>query len=284
MKLNETAKKVLSNFIKVLTNGIMMIISLTCLFPLIWLLYSSFKERSEFQLDTLGLPKAIHLQNYIKAFEIGDLFTAIFNSIFTSLLTLVLVIFSSVIIGYFFSRYEFKGKVIIRFIYILGFLIPLYALLVPIFIQFKTLNLLNSRYTLLLPYFSMASPVAIFLSESFIKGIPKEIEEAASIDGCSLFKRIIIMIFPLCKPIISTLSILTLLATWNEFAFGAVLINNPALKTIPVALTSFSTGRGELEYTFLMAALVSASIPIILAYLAFSKQIIKGVTANAVKG
>ena len=264
-------------------NLIVWIITLTCVFPLIWLTYNAVKGKFEFMKDTISLPTVIHWDNFSRALEIGNLIPATANTLFNSILNIVLVSLGSVIVGYFFARYNFKGKKIISGIFLIGILIPLYALLVPMFLQYKTLNMLNSRFVLVLPYFAMQISIGVFLCESFIKDIPVEIEEAAIIDGCTTRQVLSKIIFPLTKPMISTVSILTLLSTWNEFAFATVLSSGSKYRTLSVAVQSYSSGR-EMEYTLFLAALVMVSLPIILIYLVFSKQIINGMTAGAVKG
>lgn len=276
-------KKPMKAMNSILANGICWFISLVSLFPIVWLLYSSLKSNEEFLMDTLALPKKIIFSNYPRAFEIGNLWTAIMNSSIYVAVNVVLVCISAFIVAYFVTRYRFKGKKFIYYTFMLGMLIPLYALLVPVFVQYRVLNLLNTRLSLILTYFAMEMPLAIFLYESFIGGIPCEIDEAATVDGCTLMQRMMLIIFPLCRPIMATVAIITLLHTWNEFAFAVILTPQTELRTIAVALRSYSAGA-KVEYAFLMAGLFAASLPVLLAYFFFSKQVVKGMTAGAVKG
>ncbi|WP_461206233.1 carbohydrate ABC transporter permease [Clostridium sp. DL1XJH146] len=277
---SKNSKKILS---KILINVFACLVSFVCLFPLIWMAYSSLKDKSEFMRDTLALPTKLVFSNFPKAFEIGNLWSAMGNSAFYVVINVSLMIVVSTITAYFFARYDFKGKGFMKFMYIMGMLIPLYALLVPLFVQYKMLNMINNRFALIITYYAMSISLAIFLTESFIEGIPVEIDEASIIDGCNMRQRLSKIIFPLCKPIIATTSILTLLSTWNEFAFAVILTPDKRLRTVSVAVRSYSTGR-ELDYTFLMAALLSTSLPVIITYIFFSKQVINGMTAGAVKG
>lgn len=268
---------------KIAVNVITWAISITCIFPLVWMFYSSLKENSEFMRDTLSLPKHIFFSNFKKAFEVGDLWTAIANSAFYSLVNVVLVGSFALISAYFFSRYNFKGKKLLKVLYLMGILMPIYALLVPVSSQYRMLNALNQRWPLIITYYAVNVSLSLFLIESFIDGIPVDIDEAAIIDGCNLRQRLFKIILPICRPVLATTSILTLLATWNEFAFAIILTPDKKLRTISVALSSFSTGL-KVDYTFLMAGLVGTSLPLIIIYLFFSKQVIKGMTAGAVKG
>lgn len=271
------------NIIKLsLLNLIAILISVTAIAPLFWLVYSSLKSKEEFLLDAISFPKVMQFDNYVKAITSGDLFTAAANSAFNVVVNMVLVLLVSVTTGYFFARHNFKGKKIVHAIYLIGMLIPLYALLIPVYLEFTKLHLVNTRFALILPYFAMQISIAIFLVESFIKDIPYSIEEAAILDGCSLRQIIFKMIMPISTPIIATVCILTLLSTWNEFPFASVLSSTKDLRTMSVAVQAFTTGK-NIAYTEYMAALVTSSLPVILAYLLFSKQVINGLTAGSIK-
>lgn len=283
MRENRYTKKIIKVLLKLIINIFAISVSIVAIFPLVWMGYSSVKDNGEFMRNTLALPTHIVLGNFAKAFEIGQLQVAIANSAFYSFINIIVVAIFSIITGYFIARYEFKGKKVMRLVYTMGMLIPLYALLVPLFVQYKILDMINQRITLIMTYYAMCISLGIFLTESFIKGIPIDIDEASIIDGCSMEQRLIRIIFPLCKPIIATVSILTLLSTWNEFAFAVILTPAIDLRTVSIALRYFTTGK-QLDYTFLMAALLCTSLPIITTYILFSREVIRGMTAGAVKG
>lgn len=264
-------------------NLAMLLFSLTCIFPIIWIMYSSLKTKEEFMLDIIALPKNPQFNNYRTAFLDGNLSTYFLNSILNSVVTVALVCVIAFCIGYVLSRYQFRGRNFIYTLFIAGMLVPVYSLIVPLFIQFKQLGMYDKLGTLILPYVSLRLPLSIFLYESFIRTIPVEIDEAAYIDGAHIFHTMGRIIFPICKPVISTVFILAFLDTWNEFPFALVLITKDALRTLPVGLTNFY-GQYTTDYTTLMAALVLSILPVIIVYLIFRKQIIQGMTAGAVKG
>jgi raffinose/stachyose/melibiose transport system permease protein len=261
----------------------MMIISITMLFPIIWMIYASLKTNQEWAVNVMALPRLPQFSNYVKAFIRGKMSIYFFNSIYNSVTTVVLVIIISGITGYFLSRYKFRGRNLVYLFFLSGMLFPIYALLIPIFIQFKTLNLQNARYTLLLPYLAFRLPVAIFLIDSFLQGIPIDMEEAAYIDGSSLGGTLFRVILPMCRPVIATIIILTFIDTWNEFPLALVLLSSDKFKTIPVGLTNF-TSQYTTDYPQLLAALTIASLPVIICYLFFSRVVIQSVIAGAVKG
>ena len=164
-----------------------------------------------------------------------------------------------------------------------GSLIPIHSTLVPLFIMMKNIGLLDTYGALILPYTAFESPIAIFLAMAYMSSIPREIEEAAMIDGggwWGIFGR---MILPLCTPIVATISILAFLRFWNDFSFALVFINTQALKTLPLSLSLFSDGFGT-DYSLTMGAMAIAVIPTIVAYLILQEQIMKGMVAGSIKG
>ena len=165
----------------------------------------------------------------------------------------------------------------------MGMLIPIHSLLVPIYLVFKNTGLSNHWYTLIIPYVAFGLPTAIFLVEGFVKGIPTALEEAASIDGSSFSRTLFQIIMPICRPIMTTVAIINVFTCWNEFSFALVLIKDPALQTVPLAMTQF-TGQFASDYPKIMAAMLLTMSPIVILYFCFSKQIIKGMVAGAVKG
>jgi raffinose/stachyose/melibiose transport system permease protein len=266
-----------------IVNVLVMMFSVTCVFPLVWILYSSLKTQAEFSLNIISLPKEPQFTNYINAIKIGGLHKYFFNSVFNSVVSVALIIIIAFMVSYFLSRYRFKGRNFIYVFFLAGMLVPIHGLLVPVYIEFNTLSMIDKRLTLILPYVAFGLPTAIFLMESFIKTIPVEVEEAAVIDGCSLTQRIFSVVMPMCKPVISTTVILSFLNTWNEFPFALVLLKSKTYQTIPVGLTNFS-GEYTTNYTQLMAAMVIAILPVVITYLLFYKKIMQGMTAGAVKG
>ena len=257
--------------------------ALTALFPLVWMLYNSFKTSPEFAKSIFALPEKLYLQNYADIFKSSRVFVALFNSLFNSVLATVGIIAISFVIAYFLARYRFPGRNLLYAFFLFGLLVPIHGLLVPIFIQFKTLGMLDTRWTLLPPYIAFGLSGSIFLIESYIRSLPTEVEEAAFLDGATTLDLLLKVIFPMCRPIVATTAILSFLSTWNEFAFALVLLNNDAYKTMPLWLNTFQ-GERTVNYTGLMAALTIASLPVIVVYLVFREKIIQGFIAGAVRG
>lgn len=276
-------KAILRKSGKILFNVLMLFFSLTCIFPILWIIYSSLKSKDEFMLNIISLPSHLQFKNYYSAFVEGKMYTYFISSLLNSFTTVFFVIVLSFCIGYVLSRYKFKGRNFIYTLFIAGMLIPMYALIVPLFIQFKVLGMYDRFFSLVIPYVAIRLPLAIFLFESFIKTIPVELDEAAYMDGASTFFTMSRIVLPVCKPVMSTILILAFLDTWNEFPFALVLVTKEIYRTLPVGLTNFY-GQYTTDYTTLMAAMVLSILPVIIVYLLFNKKIIQGMTAGAVKG
>lgn len=269
--------------IAAVTNLLVMLFTLSAIFPLFWMGYTSLKTNKEFSLNIVKLPTSPVLENYVNAFQVGDLSSALFSSSFNTILSVPVIVLFSFVIGYFFSRFKFKGKPLLIAVLMVGMLVPVHSLLVPLFIQFNTLGMLDHRLTLLLPYIAINLPLTSFLFLSFIRDIPAEIEEAAYIDGSSFDRTLFTIIFPICLPMIATATILNVLHTWNEMPFALILNKSAELFTLPVWLTFFSS-QYSTDYTGKIAGLVITSLPTVILYLFFSQKIMNGMTAGAVKG
>lgn len=266
-------------------NAFLLIFSLSCIFPLIWMFYSSLKDKRQFNADIIGLPTSPTFDNYIRVLTNPDyhLAESMFNSFRTTVISLALIVLFGFIVGYILARVKFRGNRLIYVMFLLGMLIPVHSLLVPIYVVFKTVNLSNKWFTLIIPYVAFGLPIAIFLVEAFIKAIPVELEEAAAIDGCSFTKTLFQIILPVTTPILVTVAIIQAFACWNEFSFALVLIQDAKLQTVPLAMTMFK-GQFASDYPKIMAAMLVTMAPIVVLYFGFSKQIIKGMVAGAVKG
>ncbi len=266
-------------------NAFLIIFSASCIFPLVWMFFSSLKEKREFNADIMGLPTNPTFSNYIKILNNKDyhLAESMFNSVRTTALSIILIVLFGFIVGYILARVKFKGNRILYVMFLMGMLIPVHSLLVPIYVVFKKTHLNNQWFTLIIPYVAFGLPIAIFLVEAFIKSVPIELEEAAAIDGSSFSNTLFKIILPVTKPILVTIAIIQTFACWNEFSFALVLIQDANLQTVPLAMTMFK-GQFASDYPKIMSAMLLTMSPIVVLYFSFSKQIIKGMVSGAVKG
>lgn len=264
-------------------NMLLAIYALLTLYPLIWLFISSFKSNQDFYGKPFSLPSEWQVENFTKAWKVAGIGTALTNSVIVTAAAMVLTLFLGTLAAYVLARLQFKLKGPIMALFVLGMLIPIHSTLVPLFIMMKKMGILDSHLALILPYTAFELPVAIFVVVAYLTSVPKEVEEAAMIDGNGYWGIFFRIIFPLAVPAMATVAILAFLRFWNDFAFALVFINKQALKTLPLSLSIFSDGFGT-DYSLTMAAMAIAVIPTIIIYLIFQEQIMKGMVAGAVKG
>ncbi|MEC0254303.1 carbohydrate ABC transporter permease [Paenibacillus lautus] len=271
--------KGLTGFVKLL----LIVYAILTLYPLYWLFTSAFKSNQDFFTNPYGLPKEWMTENLFRAWELGNMGRAMLNSTVVTITAVVLTILLSVLAAYVLSRFEFRFKKLVVVLFTTGLLIPIHSTLVPLFIMMKNIGLLDTYGALILPYTAFELPIAIFLAMAYMSSIPREIEEAAMIDGSGWWGIFGRMILPLCTPIVATISILAFLRFWNDFSFALVFINTQALKTLPLSLSLFSDGFGT-DYSLTMGAMAIAVLPTIVAYLILQEQIMKGMVAGSIKG
>ena len=209
--------------------------------------------------------------------------TYVLNSFRTAAVSVLLVILFSFILGYMFARFKFFGRNFFYIYVMIGMLIPIHALLVPVYIQLRDIGALNRWFTLAFPYVAFGMPLAMVLTESFIKTIPRSFEEAAYIDGASFLHTLFIIILPLAMPILATVTIISFFYCWNEFSFALVLTNDDTARTIPVGLTMFKSAYTT-DYPRLMAGILVSLLPVMILYFLCSDRIIRGMMAGAIKG
>lgn len=279
------AARVQKGVLSLFMNVTLLVFSLSCIFPLVWMFYSSLKEKRVFNADIMGLPKHPTFSNYVRILTNKDyrIFGSLFNSFRTTIISVALIILFGFVVGYILSRIKFPGNRLLYLLFLMGMLIPIHSLLVPIYVVFTKTGIANQWFTLIIPYVAFGLPIAIFLVEGYVKSIPISLEEAAAIDGSSFTRTLFTIIMPICRPILITIGIIQTFACWNEFSFALVLLKDQRLHTVPLAMTQF-TGQFSSDYTKIMAAMLITMSPIVIFYFAFSKQIIKGMVAGAVKG
>lgn len=251
-------------------------------FPFVFLLINSFKDMAEYLKNIWELPAQFYFGNYEAVFR-PDFLRYFVNSTFVSALSVFLIVLTSSMIAFAFAKMNFRGSKLLYFIIIAGMMIPIHTTLIPTFTLLSSLHLNDTRLGLCGPYISYNIPVSVFILTQFFKEIPKEIEEAAIIDGCStvgVFRRIIL---PLSGAGLSTVTVYTFLNIWNEFAYANVLINTASKKTLPLGIREFY-GFQSVNIPAILTAILVGSLPVILLYFCASEKVVNGLTQGAVKG
>ncbi|AKL97768.1 carbohydrate ABC transporter permease [Endomicrobium proavitum] len=266
-----------------LTHVILAVVAITCVFPVFWMISSSLKDQTEIFTKISLFPETWNWGNYVTAFVKADFGQYFFNSVFYTIVGVFFIILIASLAAYAFARLEFPGKNIFFYVLIATLLIPIPGVFVPLYLLLKSLGLLDSRTGLLLCYISNGLAFGIFLLKGFFDELPKEVEEAALIDGCSRFGIYWRIALPLAKPAIATLVIMNSLTIWNEFLLALVVLQDKAKMPIQRGLMVFQ-GTFITDYPLLMAGLTIATIPIVIVYLLMQKHIVKGIAAGALKG
>ena len=267
---------------EILWLAILFLLAALILYPLFWILMSSFKDYNGIYGDVWGLPDIWHVENYMTAWNRG-ISQYFLNSLIVTICTLAGVVFASTFSA--FGICQMKGR-LGNFVFLFclcGLLLSPQVCLLPLFMLLKSLKLKNTLFAMILPYIAFRLPVSIMLIRSFFVGISRELEEAATIDGATLMQIYGHIYLPLSKPLISTVIIMTAYYAWNEFVFATIFVDSSKLRTIPVGLMVFRDGLMT-EWGVVLAGMVISCLPIIVLFLLMQKSFVRGMTAGAVKG
>lgn len=268
-------------FFKGVQYFIVIFYALIAITPFLWIISNSLKDNSEIFASPFALPKGFKISNFAEAWSTAKIGTYFFNSVFVSVLAVGVMLVLAAMASYALCRILPSGKLYTYFT--LGIMIPIHAMLIPTFIMLRKVDLLNTRPGLAIVYCAANLSLSIFILVGFMKGLPKELEEAASIDGANIFRIFFSIILPISKPGIATIGTLAFLNTWNDFLYSQVLISSPTLKTLTQGIANLK-GQYSTDYGLMCAGLVIAIIPVTVIYILFQEQVVKGMTAGAVKG
>jgi len=255
-------------------------VAIVQIFPLVWLVNFSLASSNElFTNGLLIMPAKIRWDNYITAFRDGNVLLYLRNSILINTLAVIIVIVISIMAAFACTRMEWKLSGVVKNLLLVGMMIPIHATLLPNYVIYQKLGITDTIWALLIPYVAFSLPQGMFLMSSFISSIPKEMEEAALIDGCGIYRIVAIIITPLMKSSIVTVTIMN----WNEFMMASTYLSTKTWKTLPFAILEF-TGQYSSNYAVQFAVMALTAAPALLIYIILNKYITKGVAAGAVKG
>jgi multiple sugar transport system permease protein/raffinose/stachyose/melibiose transport system permease protein len=261
----------------------MLTVAVTCIFPLLWMISSSLKTQETIFKDMSLIPKVFHFENYYRAWVEGGFGRYFLNSVAYTVIVVIGIIIISSMAAYAFSRLKFPGKNILFFMFIAAMMIPIQGSFVALYVLLNKLHLRNTSLGYILCMINVGLSTSIFLLKTFFDKMPKELEDAARIDGCSKLGIWWHVALPLAKPVLAVVVVLNALNVWNEFILALIIFDSRPLMPLQVALMAFQ-GEFVTQYPLLMAGLTIAVLPIIGLYLLMQKYIIKGVTQGAVVG
>lgn len=254
------------------------------LFPLYWVFTFSLKNNSEiFGENPIGLPQVWQWKNYARVFSEDRMFRYITNSVVVTAATVLLVAFLALMATYALTRMIWRGRGAMRNLYMIGLAIPMHAALLPVYLVLRDLRLNDSYFALIIPYSAFALSMAILIFSGFIEGIPRELEEAACIDGCNVYSIFFNIIVPLMRPAISVVAIFTFLQCWNELLFASVYVSSSDYRMLTVGIMQM-TGQFRTDWGPIGAGLVVATLPTLVMYVILSEKVQKSLIVGAVKG
>ena len=254
------------------------------IYPLIWLVFFSFKSNEEiFGGNIAGPPLVWKVENYKNALMGGNVFRYLFNSVWVSMAVVIVACILIATSSYALSRMRWKLKKIVYWIFISGMTIPLHATLLPLFLLFRKMHIINNPLSILIPYIVFALPTGILILTNAYASLPIEMEESACIDGCNIYQLFWKIMFPLVKPTVAAIALFTFLSSWNELMFAMTFISEPKWKTLTIGLQSLS-GMFYTEWGPIGAGMVVATAPVLIIYLLLNRQVQNALIMGAVKG
>ncbi len=263
---------------------VLILVAVIQIFPLVWLVDFSLASSTEmFTSGLLIIPEKIQWGNYVKAFVDGHFLLYLKNSILINGLAVLLVLLVSIMAAFACRRMQWKLSGLVKTLLLMGMMIPIHATLLPNYKIYSRLGLTDTIWALLIPYVAFSLPQGLFLMTSFMESIPVEMEEAAVMDGCGIYRILFQIITPMLKSSIATVSIMTFLNNWNEFMMASTYLSSPTWKTLPFSVLEF-TGQYSSNYAVQFAVMALTAAPAVIVYILLNKHITKGVAMGAVKG
>lgn len=262
--------------------ALLLVYVIVIVYPLFWMLISSFKSNSEIYSNPFGLPSRWMVQNYAQAWDRG--ISAYFlNSTIVTVISTTLVVVIAAAAAYGMVQMSTRAANVVLVVAMGGLVLAPQVALIPLYRLLDMMNLLNTHWALIFPYVAFRIPMAILLIRSVFIGIPRELVDAATIDGCGSLRVLRNVYFPLSKAVLVTVSVLTAYFAWNEFLFAIVYVDSDAVRTIPAGLMAFRDAL-QTEWGVLLAGMVIAALPIIVTFVFLQRYFVAGVAAGGVKG
>ena len=256
---------------------------LVALFPIVWVVLSSFKTNREILSNGLQLPSTFSFSGYKQALEMAPILKFFVNSLIVSFASTALNVFILAMAGYVFAKKKFRFKNLIFGILSLSMVIPSTALMCPVYTVITKLHLYDTKMALILVYTALNMPISLMILRSAFAAIPTELEEAAYIDGAGFFRTFWQVMMPCAKGGLASAAVLAFLGSWNEFTFALLLTSSTSTRTLPLSLSYF-TSQFSFNYTAMFAAITIAVLPSIIVFSIFQEQVCSSLTAGSVKG
>ncbi|MFC4534974.1 carbohydrate ABC transporter permease [Sphaerisporangium dianthi] len=251
--------------------------------PLLFAVIGGFKDTGQLSVNPFGLPDPWVPSNYTDVLFSGSFWRQLVNSVFVAGATTLIVVGLSAMAAYVFARFAFRGREFLYTLFAMGLMFPFAVAILPLFVLLRIMGLLDNPFGVILPQAAFGLPMTIIILRAFFRTIPREVEEAATIDGCTPFGFFWRILLPMARPALATVSVLAVVASWNNFFLPLVIFNDPNWWTIPLGVQQF-TGQYSADTARILAYIVLAMVPALAFYAVAERQLIGGLTAGATKG
>lgn len=268
---------------KVFVTLAMVVFSIFCIYPVIWVFISSFKTNSELFVNTWGLPRSFTLENYVNAVVEAHIDRAMLNSTIITLSAVLINVIIGAMAAYAVTRMIWRYAKVVKALFVAGMMLPTYAAIVPLFSMFNSMGLNNTFFAVIIANVAFGLPMTVFILSGFFSTVPRELEEAAIIDGCGLLRIFFGVISPISISSLVTVAVISFLNIWNDLLFPQIFLSSREKMPLPVALTLFKD-EFLTDYVGLIASVVITLVPTVIVYIILHARIIDGMTAGAVKG
>ncbi|MEC0229533.1 carbohydrate ABC transporter permease [Paenibacillus alba] len=261
--------------------AVISVLACIMLMPYVWMVLSSLKSNMEIVAGSGGFfPQHPSLDGYRTVLQDTPFMRWLLNSAVTSVVITAVTLFTSALSGYIFAKHQFRGKKLLFILILATMMIPFQVIMIPTYLITAKLGLINHLFAIILP--NLVSSYGVFLAKQFIEEIPQDLLDAARIDGAGEFKLMLRIIAPLILPMLSALGIFTFMNSWNNYLWPLIVLNDTSKMTVPLALVYFN-GTHMVNYNVVMSAAVLITTPVIIVFLIFQKQFIKGLTMTGMK-
>lgn len=268
--------------LRILKQVVLILFALIVLYPIFFVFMTSFKSNYDVIANPFGMT-TFQPENYVEAWQVGKIGDYFLNSVYVTAITLLIQMVVIVLASYSFAKLKPWGHNVLFILFLTGLFITTEMVTVPNFSTMKNLGLMDTRISLILPYVSTGIALATYIGTNYIRSLPKELDEAAIIDGCNTIQLLTKIALPLMRPILATIFIFNFQGVWSEFYWALIMIRSEENRTLQLGLMNFQS-QYNTDYGVLTAGLVIATLPILIIYLKFSSQFIGGMTVGAVKG
>jgi ABC-type glycerol-3-phosphate transport system permease component len=261
----------------------LIVVAVLCLIPFFWVFSTALKSSIEITSTPLGLPQTPTLENFVHAWVKGRMGKYFFNSVIVSVPIVILTVSLSSLAGYAFARHSFAGRKVIFYIFLIGLTLPFQSIMIPLYYTLVEFKILGTYWGMIIPQTALSLSFGVFIMRAFFQGMPAEIEDAARVDGCNEFGVFWRVILPISSPGLVTLGIFSFLGAWNAFLLPLIFMQRDDLRPLSVGLMFFQS-RYVRDFGMTMAGATIACLPILIIYIIFQRQFIRGMTAGALKG